>query len=639
LFVLHSSQTNTTVTRTYQMGIRFHGTREERRDNEKEANQRVKGLQVQQEDLLYDRHAISEAVKIARLLPNKQSKFATGAIQAATTKYSNISSSAYYWLFIAAKGTINKEKKVSDLLSLLNQWSQQGIEWIVFGRSPRIERTLLYKWKTKRLFSINIVSGTRRQIDKYCPNNLKFNSFLPAITQAEVEKSIICCFKEKQMDLSKNSTSSKATSFLKSLEILKNNVITVAPFITSWINISQKSRWGSLKKLSTIIADEIGYENRKIFSALRTIVVFALSPHIGGTVQKIIQSISAEKAVPLPFMRRKKGKIPIILLMKKDYVVLRPGNAKEMTELAKKYGKFNLGFTLKGFPRITGTLVFSPKILDYLRKGANIKVLLIQSGISPSYKIKVSVVLEGDSNLFLNTKCIKELLKSIQTKKTEILGLDINRLGEHMITFSNQIPIPPKLEKLVKRYLLITNKTIPELSFSLKSKSFSKKSSLYVKTKGELYRVYQRRKKLLKEIYNLSTHFIAAVIIKSKCEVLCIEDLNLDPRSKRGSLAKAIYNMPDDENIYYKASQLASKILKYPVQLISVNPQYTSTKHNECGGILKRHSGSYDFSVCDQCNKKVNTHHNAAKNIESRGRKIFESLELNTPFTHTRDIE
>ena len=61
---------------SYVSGIRFDGTKEDRRIQEKEANLRVKGLQIQQDDIYHDKSAIETALNIARTQPNQQSKFA-----------------------------------------------------------------------------------------------------------------------------------------------------------------------------------------------------------------------------------------------------------------------------------------------------------------------------------------------------------------------------------------------------------------------------------------------------------------------------------------------------------------------------------------------------------------------------------
>lgn len=151
------------VIRTYRMGVRFHGNRDERRTQEKEANQRVKGLQVRQEGILHDRNAINAALGLARLFPNQRRALAVRAIQQTTKNYSNIADSAYHWLTIASKGAVNREKKVMELFQLLQQWNDQAIEWLIFGRSPRVENALVHRWKAKRIYIINLLTSTRWQ--------------------------------------------------------------------------------------------------------------------------------------------------------------------------------------------------------------------------------------------------------------------------------------------------------------------------------------------------------------------------------------------------------------------------------------------------------------------------------------------
>ena len=127
------------------------------------------------------------------------------------------------------------------------------------------------------------------------------------------------------------------------------------------------------------------------------------------------------------------------------------------------------------------------------------------------------------------------------------------------------------------------------------------------------------------------------MIIKSGCKVLYIENLRSDPRGTRGALAKAIYNMPDEMNLFEKAVSLASSLLGYEVLLKKVDPRNTSSFHNGCGGTIQRSPKSYDIAQCKKCGKTVNTHINAAKNIRDKGEKNS-NLTI-VPFPHTRGMD
>ena len=70
-----------------------------------------------------------------------------------------------------------------------------------------------------------------------------------------------------------------------------------------------------MEKLRNEIAEALGSKNRSLFSALRTIIVFALFPDIGKTVHDLIIKAQPEKLISPPFSRRKKGRIPILLMI------------------------------------------------------------------------------------------------------------------------------------------------------------------------------------------------------------------------------------------------------------------------------------------------------------------------------------
>ena len=65
-------------------------------------------------------------------------------------------------------------------------------------------------------------------------------------------------------------------------------------------------------------------------------VVFTLFDQIMQSVPQLLQGLSVIRLVPLPFKRKKHGRLPIKLLMKNEYVITREGNANELTQQVKK---------------------------------------------------------------------------------------------------------------------------------------------------------------------------------------------------------------------------------------------------------------------------------------------------------------
>ncbi len=109
-----------------------------------------------------------------------------------------------------------------------------------------------------------------------------------------------------------------------------------------------------------------------------------------------------------------------------------------------------------------------------------------------------------------------------------------------------------------------------------------------VKHTGELQRVYQRRSNLLHEIKQQCKLVTTAVLVASEASQLNVEDLRLSARDKRGALAKAILNMPDELDLFEQAVMLAASYTGTEIRLERINPFQTSSVHYNCdsGGRL-----------------------------------------------------
>ncbi|OLS33119.1 MAG: hypothetical protein HeimAB125_01900 [Candidatus Heimdallarchaeota archaeon AB_125] len=609
--------TSTGVMRSYQVVLKCAD-----QSQREEINQRIRTLEERQHQLLTPQ-VIKQAVELFRT--NLKEGFFTRKLCKEVGKNPNIAESAFHWLYIAIKGKIDKEQKAQGMLNFLLKNHQQLIEWIVFGRSPYTERSLARYWKLKRRYIINLLTSSRSQTDSYwrkkhnalySSESLQLNTLLPHCSQTEVLQALddALFYQQHEFSLLPQLTKNQQ-AFLKKLQLLKQEQNVVIPFLTSWINSPQDSRWKSLKELAEQLATIIGKPNRKLFSAVRQIVVFTLFDHYMQSVPQLVQGLPIANVVPLPFKRKKKGRLPIKLLMGKNYVITRQGIAQELTDQVKKQGWTELGFPQQGKKKLTAQVHFPPKLLEYLNNGAHIKIFQVSSGHAPCYKPRVDVVLEGTHSCFHSSILLHRYLSQIPGKKSSVLGVDINRLGQYMVVFNSAIPLPPDLLALASHYDHLSKKVLDELNlgFLRKRREYDVHGSC--KLKGELNRVYTHRSRILREITRLLPHFLAAVIVKKQCKVIKIERLTADATGTKGALAKAIYTMPDSLFIYKKAVWLASLELGYKVKLETVNPYYTSTIHIKCGGSLTRQKGQYDVAPCNKCGQQVNTHFNAAQNI------------------------
>ncbi len=440
----HPSLPHVKVMRSYQLAFE-HLSKTERI----EINQRIKKLEKEQKKLLTPA-IVEKALELYR--SNPKEAFFTRKLCKAVGKSPNIAESSFHWLYIAIQGKVDKEKKIQGIFNFWQKNPQQLLEWVIFGRSPYTEHSFQKYWKVGRRFVINLLTSTRLQSDsywnrkfakKYRTTNIKFNHILPTVTHKEVVVAIENAYKYKMHEFSSiPNLSSNQQSFLAKLQLLVQEKQQVASFVTSWINIPQKSRWKSLKKLAQQITESVGKKNRKLFSAVRLIVVFALFDHLMESVPQLVLSTLPEEVVPQPFKRKKKGKLPIKLLMKKEYVITREGNAKVLTEKAKKQGWTELGFPQRGKKKTKSRVLFPPKVLEYLRNGTSIKILQVSSGEAPSYKPRIDVVLEGTHECFHSTTLLHQYMTTTPSGNIPTLGVDINRLGKFMVTFNTPVKLP-----------------------------------------------------------------------------------------------------------------------------------------------------------------------------------------------------
>jgi len=172
---------------------------------------------------------------------------------------------------------------VQGLLDFLAKNPQQLVEWMIFGRSPYTENSLGNYWKLRRRYIINLLTSTRQQADgywrkrkskMYASNNLHYNSFLPSITQQDIVQAIDdALFFYTHAFVTTPQVTKRQQAFLAKLQLLKKEQVVVAPFLTSWINSPQFSRWKSLKILAEQLANTLGKPSRKLFSAVRLIIL------------------------------------------------------------------------------------------------------------------------------------------------------------------------------------------------------------------------------------------------------------------------------------------------------------------------------------------------------------------------------
>jgi len=491
------AQLNRTVSRTYRMGIQFNGANaKERRKHEDQAVEIVRGYQQQ----LYEK-LTPEKVKLA-LFEVKQNPSLSGTKGSAILRKklgdcTNLGEAAYLPLLESVKGTIVREKKLQKAFDLLKDDPSSALEWYLFGRSPYIEGQLQHYYRHPHKYITDLLIGARRKFDRYLPEREHFVSSLPRCSSQEFlvginafHQKITTQFEEeKRLSPAQKGFLNKLTRLIKYSDEL---ACLFSEWLTHWNTpeeisaesekitpiIPVKSRWKSFNTFSAEVSEwlltkgerkTVKYAYRSI---LRGILLTALLPHYNGgkIVVNLLQTDCEKTIIPrtslvgFPFSKKKANyakKLPLHLLMGKRYVVERPGNAQEMTKIVQQTGQLSLGFWpyRKYRQRFFGVIRFHKKVLSFIRRGVNIKLLSLVALDAPANKLLVSVTLSGKYQHFLSENKITALSNDIRANYThrfnnsaQALGVDVNRLGEHMLAFSEHVAIPKELLTLVAKY-------------------------------------------------------------------------------------------------------------------------------------------------------------------------------------------
>ncbi|MCE7737463.1 MAG: hypothetical protein GPJ54_21415 [Candidatus Heimdallarchaeota archaeon] len=606
--------------KSYKVGMRFSG--DQPREIEKRSNTLVRRYQEIVEEKIIQNNMVEQAYDLIDKNPGLSGTFGARHLAKKVSDGSNIGQVACTYALSAVNGAIDREHKLGEFLKLFGKHPKEAVSWVIFQRTPFLETSLARILKVNFEYSRNLILSAGRNLksgyaDIILPK-LENIDFIEAVDEIEGE------VKDKFAEMkSEGKNLKRIQSFLNKIEFLKKHKEFMSMCLYHWLtyerNNPTNSRWRSLKKLSREFTFMLGYKRqRRLFSAIRGVVVHALSSILDETVKNIFETVKLRDLVAKPYKKQRRKLAPVNLIMGSKYVITRPGNAKLLTQLALQDQRFTLGIKnpdIRG-QIIHGDVIIHKRMLKMMMKGASITSLSIRSGDAPGCKIIITIHLEGTEDMFLSTNFMKSY-PDLKLKQSDIIGLDVNRVGPYVLVFSQKNEIPKMLSTICKRYITL-GEVISKLSAAF-SKNLKNENEDRIKLRGELNRVYLRRKRLLKEIKTQCKLLSTAVLIQSKAKQFNVEDLQMSARGKRGSLAKAILSMPDEINIFEKAVILASSYRQTNIELNLINPFKTSSTHYNCGGKLRRSLGNWDICACTFCKVEVNTHFNAALHIRDGG--------------------
>ena len=663
------------VTRSYEVGLRFTGKlASERRSQELFAASIV--LDYQQE--IYHKlspEKVSQACEIVKQMPELSGTKGSAILRRELGDCSNLGEAAYLPLLQTIKGMFVRQVKLQTFFELIEEKENELLSWFLFGRAPYGEQLLQRKLRCSHKYVADMILGARRSLDKYLTKDqqLKLNAPYPSLNHTQLQQGLTRFKNNVEQSIAEqlcsdsglnNSPTTRQKTFMNKLERIEKFKEPVIQMIVEWLKewntenpqkqkITPRSRWGHLKILSREVASflvEKGQPSTGEYayrSILRGILITALLPHYDEgrfvTQLQVKGIVAVDKLIAKPFSQTKPSyqqKLPLQLLMGSKYVIERPGNSAKITELALKTGEIPLQFWpyRKKKLLVEGKIRLHKSLLSFLKQGAKITLLVIAAGNAPAHKLKVTIVMTGKRKMFFTRKEIHKLQQKLPvispsiTKFNDGIGLDVNRLGEFMLIFSEEYPNKlPKIQlKLIERYKALAC-PVSELGIALtrKRKYYklqpSKEAHIaWLKVKGELERVYKRRHRLLKTIHQKAGQWVATVLYHSNTRNLIIEDLKLTAKGTRGALAKIILSLPDEQDLFERSTLIVEWLTGKKQTLILVDPRNTSQgEHVACikypKGKIKRTKNEWDYARCNACDKHVNTHHNAAMIIRQRG--------------------
>ncbi|MFX0063458.1 MAG: hypothetical protein ACFFC7_14875 [Candidatus Hermodarchaeota archaeon] len=620
-------------------------------------------------------------------------KYAAATLAKELGDRSNLGQSAFLTLVETGKKYLEDLKKLDDVRSFFKQHQDAWATFLLFGISTWAKRYLARKWRVKELGVYNFLTQVRRKLDasEILPleywifpdqhTNLKKTALYPPLNAKSFQKACQSKIDQVEEDLQRFSPQSskfkRTQTFLNKLHKLGDST-TIASLLQFLFDESPTGpmRMGrdALNAKVTHIQSIIGGRTKKYYSALEAVLSLAavLNPKefaVPVHSLKVDTLLTPENCLNRPFSRKIKERQayeaggtrqdplvyhrqPISLVMKHNQVIIRPGNAKELTHRMCQEGYIDLWVPdcqikrLKGVlfrqrplerPRQSGNvrkrvLIRVPataKMLQVLRQGAQVQLLQLMPPRGPARKITVNIVFKGHPLAFVACKYLGPT--SLQAYQDDIvfippsgvrLAADLNRVGRDVVAFSTKSQLSSSMRKMCRTY----HQTTQELRRLHRQLSYARQSSDIGRIRTlqrEISHVERRRCNLRQEIHAQCSVEIGLQLVLTGVSVLLTESLTLNPTGTRGELAKAIYNMPDELKIIERAALAVSTCFPdQPITLRVLRPDGTSLIHVSCPHSpperLKRSVKHYDWAPCSECQRLVNTHTNSAQQLIER---------------------
>ena len=661
------------VTKTFDVGLEFFADTDQRKNSvRKEANTILKELQQEAFSKITP-VAVQKTLELLRIQPKLHGVSGASKIAKELADRENIRQVSYAKLLTNCQTTIKTETKALFIIQLLQEYPQEASSWLAYGRQPYLELLAAKYFNVQFRYARNLLYGFRRRLDTYLPPQCQLPQIIPVVTIQDIEQSLhdhATTIQTKFTNLPELTKRQK--QYRRKVLIVEQHKDDIIPFIITYLqnkwyqpanpDTRPRSFWRSLRQLSnelrkyivTILQIKTFTAQQSYLSVLRSIIGGALDHYLRSTVQNLLTSgtISVEHMVTPPFEKRRLKNtfyhsIPLHLVMGSMYVIKRSGNGKQLTQDAVTQGYTTVlikpnSKKIRWLNAIPCNVMIHKKLQEYLSKGAVITSLIFSAGTAPSYKPRCQVIMEGEYGMFVSTRRIlayKEKLQQLykQPVTSSILGLDVNRISEYLVAYSEAVPLPQELVALCKHYLVLGDQIKKQSQLVTRADTNRHHSATpnnqqkYCKALTELQSIQSKRKRLRTEIHYYCSFITSSALLAFTSDYLAVELLDVSTDHIRGSLAKAVSSMPDDLDLYIRAVVVAQTLTTKKLTLVTVDPYKTSqSEHIGCSHIPVgkpiRTAQQYDVARCSACNKFINTHTLAAQHISFRCKKFLHPI-------------
>jgi len=519
-------------------------------------------------------------------------KYEVNAMMKDFNNASNHLHSGYNQLLITSKGYLNRVSKVQEFMEFLQSDKIEFVKWILWGRSVYTNQVLSKKWKVKFTYVDRMMAGV---------HNTYFE-----------DKSLPCF----ALDISVQEFKGELSKFIQSFKVDTENKRV-------FLNRLEKiEKLFHLKQLDLSFIP-LGWKNLKLWldgnglprtylSAFIQILSQVYLKHYMRMINTIYTA-KIEELLTIPFSNDKEYKLPYLMVSGPKYVVRRVNNRFSWKSMQSK-GFFELEFKFledKWKDSVKVRVKASRKIRLLQKKDIKLNTMIVMPPRNGN--VNIHLVFSGKIEKFISTKHLKPRISNM--KKTDVIGVDINRRGEYAIVTNLNIKIPDDINRLSEHWdrSLVMKTGYQQLLERNLGKNQWEKRRIYAR---EIDNLHKKIKNIRKTYHLQLANFLGQQILSSEASHLVLENLDVNTMNTRGALARAITSMADDTSLYAR-EVLALRLVGVKCKLHFVSPYHTSTKHANCGGKIKRSSGNYDIAPCDLCHKMVNTHLNAAINLAS----------------------